>query len=209
MLKSEQRPGWGMPFHPACMSLLQKLHRDRLGSPDIDWLYELWFCNAGGSPRHPDYLSAYRKPHEHTCRAGAEYLAVNPYHVPKLTALVAECTRSDGLVSSDVFDGIGPNQGSTTDIFTTLPPELRLMVLTHMERADVANLRRASRHFCQLPQQYFRHLVRAEMPWVWEADAVVHGLVDWYKLWCALSAADGGRRRDERDREELRRNKLL
>ena len=74
------------------------------------------------------------------------------------------------------------------------------MLLTHLDIADVVNLRLASHVFKQLPQTYFHHLVQTDMPWI-ETEALQGKLVDWYALWCKFSAADGGASLDEKQRE--------
>lgn len=94
------------------------------------------------------------------------------------------------------------------DRLSTLSPELKEMILRRLERKDVANLRLASREFTELPQTYFRQLVETKMPWMWELNSVEWQGLDWYKLWCKLSAADGGPQTDAKERKwkrDLRR----
>ena len=81
------------------------------------------------------------------------------------------------------------------------------MAMEHLSIQDVANLRLASSSFTQLPQSYFHHLVRSEMPWVWEIESLPPNQVDWYSLWCELTKADGGSCANEREREYVKKCK--
>lgn len=76
------------------------------------------------------------------------------------------------------------------------------MLLDHLDVKDVAKLRLASAAFRQLPQSFFRQLILRRMPWVWEIRSLNNQArgTDWYRLWLALSSADGGARRDEQER---------
>ena len=88
-----------------------------------------------------------------------------------------------------------------SDSFAAISPEIKLMLLHQLSRTDVASLHLASRCFMQLPQVYFHQLIQEEMPWVWEIeDRMQDKQIDWYQLWCKLSAADGGSGSDEQAR---------
>lgn len=78
------------------------------------------------------------------------------------------------------------------------------MLLGYVSRAEVGNLRLASRSFSQLPQAYFRHLIEDEMPWAWEIEVLKVRSVDWHDLWCKLSVADGGANMDSKERQWLK-----
>ena len=92
---------------------------------------------------------------------------------------------------------------NTTDLFARMPRVLVDMLLSYLERKDVAAIREVSRSFSQLPQSYFRRCVRTEMPWVWEVAVDCSSDLDWHALWCRLAAADGGDRSDENERKWL------
>jgi hypothetical protein len=86
-----------------------------------------------------------------------------------------------------------------------LPVEIRRLITEALPRKDVVSLRVASSSFTELPQSYFHHLIKAEMPWVWEVDSLSAQEVNWHRLWCELSAADGGSYVDEKKRVWARR----
>lgn len=136
---------------------------------------------------------------------GTEYLAANPLHVPQLDKLIESClVKSSG--GSDVVFGTGGHCSTSNDPFSALSPELKAMIIEMLGRQDVANLRLVSRSFQQIPQSYFRGLVADEMPWIWwDIKDFLPTEVDWFKLWCRLSAADGGSQVDETERILLSR----
>ena len=137
----------------------------------------------------------------YNCEPGTEYLAADPVDVPGLDELISTCTQ--GRSTDVVFDQ--PIEGDhREELFAMLSSELRSMIIKQLERQDVGNLRLASWSFRQLPQSYFQHLVKTEMPWVWEVEHLVPKDVDWYSLWCKLAAADGGAHWDEKEREWIR-----
>ena len=73
-----------------------------------------------------------------------------------------------------------------------------------LEPWDVTDLRLCSKAFSQLPQTYFQHSTRREMPWVWEPQVIHSGSmrgIDPLGLWNALSMADGGSCADEKNRD--------
>lgn len=131
---------------------------------------------------------------------GTEYLAANPIDVPGLTTIINDCKGKHAEVVFAQTD-----HDTSSDPFALLSPELRLMILDLLPRQDVANLRLASSTFKQLPQSYFRKLVLHEMPWIWEVSPLQAQTndLDWYRLWLALSAADGGALKDEEERSGL------
>jgi len=135
------------------------------------------------------------------CEPGTEYLVAVPIRVPGLDDLVRSCLRSED-VSDVVFASPARATRQPSDAFEMLPAELCSIVLELVTPRDVAALRLVSPAFTQLPQMYFNHLVRSEMPWMWEINELSLPLrqMDWYRLWCALAKADGGPRSDERER---------
>lgn len=178
----------------------------RFGTVDIDGLWQLRNTH-GDYPRfvdleeREDVTLVGEQWYDHV--PGTEYLAANPVDVPALKAVLENCEETS---SETVFEQLPDSSSSTRDPFQLLSPELRMILLNHLSRRDVANLRLTSKIFSQLPQSYFRQLIRKEMPWLWELDEMQsgekaqRGNIDWYSLWCKLSVADGGDRQDEVDR---------
>lgn len=77
------------------------------------------------------------------------------------------------------------------------------MLLEMLEPWDVTDLRLCSEAFSQLPQTFFKHLTRREMPWVWELQDIHSGSkrsIDQLGLWNALSVDDGGSCVDKKNR---------
>lgn len=135
---------------------------------------------------------------------GTEYLASHPVDVPQLRQLIADCVVGSGDV---VFQTL-PHKEPVRDPFQSLSPELRAMLLDFLGPKDVANLRLSSKSFTQLPQTFFKNLIRREMPWVWELEDNMgedknSGGIDWFVLWTKLSASDGGDCSDEKKRGEM------
>lgn len=79
-----------------------------------------------------------------------------------------------GDVCESVFDASENmiESAEHSDPFSRLPSELQHILLEQFSRQDVANLRLVSPAFKQLPQNYFRHLVETEMPWLWEVSGL-------------------------------------
>lgn len=217
--------GWAIPFHPTCFEIFKRISRKRLGTIDIDGLwelrrvserpqgYQLWMTSiklnlikAQGEysnrfARFPDRFDRDACCQQwFRCVPGTEYLVANPLTIPGLEDLIQSCSLPDGSSADVVFDTkcVGP---AKDDIFAQLSPELRLMILEFLKSEEVAKLRLASRTFFQLPQSIFHHLVLSEMPWVWEINDLKGHEMDWYGLWCKLSQADGGAGTDEKRRE--------
>jgi hypothetical protein len=140
---------------------------------------------------------------EYECHPGTEYLAADPMNIPGLDELIK--AGSEGRVSDVAFSP--PRTASKTrDVFSTLPIELRRTIAELLPRKDVANLRIASANFTELPQSYFHHLIKTEMPWVWEIEDLHASEVNWYGLWRKLCTADGGSYEDEKKRVWARRH---
>ena len=139
---------------------------------------------------------------EYECHPGTEYLAADPMNIPGLDELIKAGT--EGRVS-DIAIHLPRESSQSQNVFSTLPIELRRLLAESLPRKSLANLRIASATFTELPQSYFHHLVKTEMPWVWEIEDLPANEVNWYGLWCKLSAADGGSYEDEKKRVWARR----
>jgi hypothetical protein len=72
------------------------------------------------------------------------------------------------------------------DVFSSMPPEIRLLLVSFLGASDLNNLRIASKAFTSLPNSVWRRLVREEMPWLWESSEEVHVP----SLWTAVTAND-------------------
>ena len=172
-----------------------------LGKVDIDGLRQLRMERGMHDiPSSPDRELVNQQ--FYVCVPGTEYLVSNPLSIPGLDDMIQSCLVREGEANDVVFHQ-SSTDGVTPDPFATLSAELKLLIILQLWRPDVANLRLASRSFQQLPQHYFRHLVEVEMPWVWEIETLQPKQIDWHKLWCQLSAADGGSGMDEQERQWL------
>jgi hypothetical protein len=160
-----------MPFHPTCLEAFKRASLLRTGTIDIEGLTNWWALEATDTgfksfPRDPAVNHA--QWHEHV--SGNEFVAANPCFVPGLPAILTAADRREdsNFDYGDIFD-ISTTGTGLGDVFSSLPQELRGMLLVLLEPADIANLRLASRTFRQLPQSFFRSLTLREMPWFWEA----------------------------------------
>ena len=68
----------------------------------------------------------------------------------------------------------------------TLATEILSMVVEYLSSKDIANLRLTTRTVRQLRDILFRRLLLEYMPWMWEAEDVPLGKVQWYKLYCTV-----------------------
>lgn len=116
---------------------------------------------------------------------GSEYLVANPVNIPGLQALLKRLWGGPG--PEEVFRREAKNlENPSADPFTTLPTETISMVVEYLSSEDIANLRLATRAARELPTILFRRLLLEDMPWMWEAEDVPLGDVDWYKLYCTV-----------------------
>lgn len=182
---------------------------ERFSTVDIDGLW-LLRQTKGDYPRFQDFedrpdVSLVGEQWYHAV-PGTEYLATNPTESSEVEALIESCTKP---ASDVVFSQLSSSE-SARDPFQALSAELCMMLLDTLDRHDVANLRLCSQTFSQLPQTYFKRLIRDEMPWVWELHDTGSGGgskgpakrgIDWFTLWNKLCAADGGDCSDEKARE--------
>lgn len=107
---------------------------------------------------------------------GKEYLAANPLYVPGLeTFLLDEGRKAENLSHDKMEEYEFPIKNDTSlqfghvDVFASMPPEIRLLVVSFLDASDLTNLRIASKTFTRLPNSVWRRLVREEMPWLWES----------------------------------------
>lgn len=173
-----------IPFHPYCLEVYKRVSKLRNGEVDIPGL-------TGWYERESDWDLFHKFPrfgptnslqeqwwsHE----SGTEWVVANPLYLPPRFSKILQSAISadpDFSPSSGAFDIPAPLATATTsssasnkaDPFTLLPAELSLQILTHLPSSSIASLRLSSRAFRQLPQTLFHHLLRTEMPWLWEAS---------------------------------------
>jgi len=130
--------------------------------------------------------------------AGCEYLAANPIDIPGLSGSI-KGTRELGahvnvnstafprrkfyhIAAKDAADAKNkPN--TSTDPFSKLPEELRLMIMDYLPSSDITNLRLSSRIFVEIPIFTFRRLILQDLPWFWEAKDLSLSKTNWYQLY--------------------------
>ncbi|PLB46609.1 hypothetical protein P170DRAFT_466063 [Aspergillus steynii IBT 23096] len=162
------------PFHPACFAIFMKLSRLRFGRVVVDSLMD-FFSNIDADEyslietlMDPDAAGCTDQWWDHV--RGTEWLAVNPFYVPRLREIFQKAMNSE--ISFSQQDSAFTNSISAPDHhkdpFAQLPPELRNMVLDRLVAKDIASLRLASRTFYDIPISLFHGLIRKEMPWLWE-----------------------------------------
>lgn len=172
----------GMPFHPTCLEVYKRASMLRFGHVDMEALYH-WYCleadfeTFASFPRDEAVRRGTAWDHDPSipqqwnhCR-GDEALVANPVFVPALPSILDNAACRGASMSSldeDATDISSHDSNQASDIFAVLPYELRFMVLSHLSPKDIATLRLASHTFRQLPQSFFRYLLRRECPWLWE-----------------------------------------
>lgn len=160
------------PFHPWCFGVYTQLSKRQRGkvrlnklaaffeNPSWEWDF---FCDDTGIPEGSDA--------DDWCHnAGDEWLAANPYHVPKLRDLLTEASTTGPSFKpqAGAFDSPIVRRDTSRDIFARLAQDIHIEVLRHLDSTDIANLRLASRTFSQLPISLWYRLLMDEMPWLWE-----------------------------------------
>lgn len=106
-----------------------------------------------------------------------KYLSANPLFVPCLGPILRAAVNEDPSFNTNSRASFASLETGTitpaiattsSELLSSLPPELGLQVLYYLSSKDIANLRLATRAFRQLPIFLFRTLVLREMPWLWE-----------------------------------------
>ncbi|KAK2742855.1 hypothetical protein FQN55_007639 [Onygenales sp. PD_40] len=182
----DDEQNYAVPFHPWCFDIFSRLSKLHFGHVNVPGLME--WRNAESSyedfnefPHGPDVEAGQEQWWCH--EPGKEYLAANPLYVPNLPAILRSAIKNDednfssqnsAFSVSQPTTGSKESQGtaeyhSRTDPLQSLPQEIRLLIIDQLPSRDIANLRLASRAFRQLPISLWYHLVREEMPWLWEA----------------------------------------
>ncbi|KAN0104636.1 hypothetical protein V8E51_010381 [Hyaloscypha variabilis] len=199
----------GLPFHPSCFEVFKRISTDRLGVVDINGLWSYW-REINGSfealyesfPRDFAVKSGNEQGWNHD--VGCEYLAANPITIPSLTELLNSCYRQfSGWRHNEPYDAnepvffwrykasgethershFIPPPSKSSDIFMSLPNELRAMILDDLSSKDIANLRLVTPAYRQLNVSLFRRLLLEDMPWIWEARDLPMGNTDFHRLY--------------------------
>ncbi|CEL00786.1 hypothetical protein ASPCAL00382 [Aspergillus calidoustus] len=158
-----------LPFHPWCFGTWIQLTKLRLGAVVVDGLVEFFRdLNAQSIQplcHHFRVLSCNTYAHN----PGDEYLAANPFYVPRLRDFLVEAMNVSSLFTPHDSPFCNSAISSTSsDVFACLSADLRLLILQHLAASEIASLRQASRTFYHLPVSLWYRLLREEMPWLWE-----------------------------------------
>ncbi|KAF2169609.1 hypothetical protein M409DRAFT_52136 [Zasmidium cellare ATCC 36951] len=187
-----------MPFHPWCLEVFKRASHAKSGEVDIAGLWG-WYENEAdfemffAFPRAGPTTGLREQWWDHA--VGSEWIVCNPLFMPTLSDELQTTISSDP--SFDVGQGAfdipssqltPPTSTQETDPFTTLPAELRLMILQDLPSQSIASLRLSSRAFRQLPISLWHHLLLKEMPWFWEAHPSTP--LPTYSFWTTKSEKD-------------------
>ncbi|KAE8380396.1 hypothetical protein BDV26DRAFT_303036 [Aspergillus bertholletiae] len=166
----------GLPFHPTCFELFVQASKQCFGEVDIDTLVRIRDKRCLASQPFPieDHNDARSGQGQvWTNNVGHEYLVANPVFVPSLKPIIESAIATDeefNVHNSPFAARSQINAASTAqDSFATVPMEIILSILDHLDSADIAALRLASRAFTHLPNSLWYRLVVREMPWLYEA----------------------------------------
>ncbi|KAJ5381059.1 uncharacterized protein N7496_003487 [Penicillium cataractarum] len=159
-----------MPFHPWCFDIFCRQSKARFNCVNIPGLIkwrdaEFSYEAFHGFPRSGDVLEGQEQFWQHV--PGKEYLAANPLYVPGLRDILQNADRMEEYELPKKRPTL--LQAGYNDVFASLPPEIRLLVVRFLDASDLHNLRVASKAFASLPNSVWRQLVREEMPWLWES----------------------------------------
>ncbi|KAF3389074.1 hypothetical protein F1880_003721, partial [Penicillium rolfsii] len=170
---------WAMPFHPWCFDIFCRQSKARFNRVNISGLMkwrdaEFSYEDFHSFPWSGDVFEGQDQWWEHV--PGREYLAANPLYVPGLETFLLDAGKLDEVPSHDkmeLSELASENHTSMhighDDVFASMPPEIRLLIVSFLDARDFANLRMASRAFSRIPNSVWRRLVHEEMPWLWEA----------------------------------------
>ncbi|KAK2768503.1 hypothetical protein FQN54_000358 [Arachnomyces sp. PD_36] len=167
-----------MPFHPTCLEVYKRASLHRFGKVDIkgltDWFrLEAFFTDfIINFPRHIAVARGSTQWWTHA--PGDEWLAANPCFVPDLERILGSVRQDEtSPIVQYPVDGISADIDMSRlcvgDCFTSLPMELLLCIIEHVDGKDLASLRLVSRAFHKLPQSVFHGLLVREFPWIWES----------------------------------------
>jgi hypothetical protein len=172
-----------MPFHPWCFDIFCRQSKLQFQRINVEGLMtwrnaEFGWEDFGTFPRAKEVKASQEQWWCHD--DGTEYLVANPLYVPGLPEILLAAAKNEGLHSSSdpdseiessqpIANRPTASQNRQTDSLSSLPAEIRLMVIEYLDSSDITSLSIASRAFTQLPNSVWYKLVRKEMPWLWEA----------------------------------------
>jgi F-box domain len=208
-----------MPFHPTCFDIFTRLSKQHFGKIDVHGLMtwrNLHFSDIGDKvpfSHDPNVARANKQYWAH--HEGSEYLSANPLYIPGLIPILNAAGAADASFHPQ-HSAFAPlpsqiaNRKLNTrkeDPFLDLPQEIREDIVDRLCSNDIAALRLASRAFHQLPICLWYHLLKTEMPWLWEvySDHIP-------SPWTALEVTDlksSLKDKEEFERERLRRRNVI
>ncbi|KAE8352210.1 hypothetical protein BDV28DRAFT_149245 [Aspergillus coremiiformis] len=189
------------PFHPWCFGVYTQLSQRYLGYVEVDALcsffehirsynreFFYFLCPAISRSRDFQWIH----------HPGDEWLAANPYYVPKLRDLMnmamdpsaASNLQSAALRPQMYISPTATSHFATTNPFAKLPPEINYMILDYLGEFDILDMRLVSRVFYQLPNRVWLRMIREKMPWLWEIQNE-----DPPYFWATMTASDIRHRR--------------
>ncbi|KAE8358214.1 hypothetical protein BDV27DRAFT_169650 [Aspergillus caelatus] len=166
-------PYMAVPFHPWCFGMYMKLSKLRLGRVEINHLVD-YFDNIESYPRQyrdePDLAVKKAAGESWVHLKGDEWLAANPFYVPKLREILGRAMDTGPSFSpqNGAFERLISLTKITTDPFARFPREILDMIIDNLSTKDIASLRLVSREFYQLPVSLWHRLIQEDMPWLWE-----------------------------------------
>ncbi|KAH6967897.1 hypothetical protein BKA56DRAFT_597358 [Ilyonectria sp. MPI-CAGE-AT-0026] len=185
-----RRMEYALPFHTTCLEIFKQASVHQHGKIDIKALTGWWELEANETsfqhfPRDPAVLEARNKFWTHN--PGAEYLVVNPCHVPGLdTLLTSARLRRDSCQSATTTETRRSSEDTiVVDPFSVLPQEVRTMILLQLEFEDMTNVQLSSRAFRDIPDTVFHNLIIRDWPWMWEAWSKLG-----YSIWASKSSEE-------------------
>ncbi|PGH01864.1 hypothetical protein AJ79_07801 [Helicocarpus griseus UAMH5409] len=209
---------FGYLFHDACWTLLTKalspykvdvwtLYNICSSFPTrsglLNWghdyggIFQMYpIVHPGGTPR-PRVHKRIQKKHSWS---GDEIFQLNPLCLPFLSPLLNQVSREERLNGSSNStlpscspQTIGASKDSGDDCFSILPPELRQMLLCHLQTPDVLNLFLASRTFFRFPilqdfwiSRFHDNFEFSSIFEAWTDSAVTRRSRDWVSLFVGL-----------------------
>lgn len=162
-----------VPFHPWCFGVYMKLCKLRLGHVEINKLVD-YFDNIESYPlqyrEEPDPAVQKAADENWVHISGDEWLAANPFYVPKLREILGRAMDTGPSFSPQdgAFEPLISMDKNTSDPFARLPQEILDMIIDNLSTKDIASLRLVSRKFYQLHVSLWYRLIQEDMPWLWE-----------------------------------------
>ncbi|RAQ60756.1 hypothetical protein COH20_010907 [Aspergillus flavus] len=166
-------PYMAVPFHPWCFGVYMKLCKLRLGHVEINRLVD-YFDNIESYPlqyrEEPDPAVQKAADENWVHISGDEWLAANPFYVPKLREILGRAMDTGPSFSPQdgAFEPLISMDKNTSDPFARLPQEILDMIIDNLSTKDIASLRLVSRKFYQLHVSLWYRLIQEDMPWLWE-----------------------------------------